>query len=134
MTIHLPDDLQRYVHEQVQAGRFPSEDDVIFDALQRHRQAQLTPPAVPVSIGPVLGSMPEGAGLLEDIVEQAMSHRREPAGQSAEATAQPGRKPIWERVNDLRDTIPAEEWDKLPVDGARQLKHYLYGSPKRPAE
>jgi Arc/MetJ-type ribon-helix-helix transcriptional regulator len=39
MTIHLPEDLERYVHEQVQAGRFPSEDDVIHDALQRHRDS-----------------------------------------------------------------------------------------------
>jgi putative addiction module CopG family antidote len=118
MTIHLPEDLERYVHEQVQAGRFPSEDDVIHDALQRHRQAQVTPPAVSVSIGPIH----EGAGLVDEVVEQAM------------ATAKPVRKPIWERAAELRKTIPAEEWDKLPADGARQLKHYLYGSPKRPAE
>jgi Arc/MetJ-type ribon-helix-helix transcriptional regulator len=40
MTIHLPEDLQRYVHDQVLAGHFRSEDDVILDALARHRQAQ----------------------------------------------------------------------------------------------
>jgi Arc/MetJ-type ribon-helix-helix transcriptional regulator len=40
MTIHLPEDLQRDVHDQVVAGRFRSEDDVILDALARHRQAQ----------------------------------------------------------------------------------------------
>ncbi len=40
MTIRLPEYLERYVHDQVQAGLFPSEDDVIRDALERHRKAQ----------------------------------------------------------------------------------------------
>src|SRR5271157_1082257 len=40
MTIHLPDHLQRYVHDQVLAGRFRSEDEVILDALERHRQSE----------------------------------------------------------------------------------------------
>jgi len=44
MTIHLPEHWERYVHDQVQAGRYPTEDDVICDALERHRQAE-PPPA-----------------------------------------------------------------------------------------
>ena len=48
MTIHLPEHLERYVHDQVQAGRYPTEDDVIRDALERHRQAE-HPPAKPTS-------------------------------------------------------------------------------------
>jgi len=40
-------------------------------------------------------------------------------------------KPIWEVAAELRKTIPEEEWLKLPVDGAEQLDHYIYGSPKR---
>ena len=43
MTIHLPEHLERYVLDQVMAGRFRSEDDVILDALERHRQAQPLP-------------------------------------------------------------------------------------------
>ena len=27
--------------------------------------------------------------------------------------------------------IPAEEWDKLPTDGAENHDHYLYGAPKK---
>jgi putative addiction module CopG family antidote len=46
MTIQLPEHLERYVHDQVLAGRFRSADDVILDALERHRQAQ-QPPADP---------------------------------------------------------------------------------------
>ena len=43
MTIHLPEHLERYVHDQVQAGRYLTEDEVILDALERHRQAQQPP-------------------------------------------------------------------------------------------
>lgn len=50
MTIHLPDHLERYVHDQVLAGRFRSEDEVILDAPERHRQAQ-QPPAAPTEAG-----------------------------------------------------------------------------------
>ncbi len=46
MTIHLPEHLQRYVHDQVLAGHFRSEGDVVVDALERHRQAHW-PPADP---------------------------------------------------------------------------------------
>ena len=30
----------------------------------------------------------------------------------------------------LRKSVPEEEWEKLPADGAMNLKHYLYGRPK----
>ena len=43
MTIHLPEHLERYVHDQVQAGRYSTENEVISAALERHRQAEQTP-------------------------------------------------------------------------------------------
>jgi hypothetical protein len=60
----------------------------------------------------------------------AMKVREQPAA-SHEATALTY-KPIWEVAAEIRKSIPAEEWAKLPTDGARQLDHYIYGSPKRP--
>jgi Arc/MetJ-type ribon-helix-helix transcriptional regulator len=39
MTIYLPEDLERFVHDAVRAGRYAREDDVIRDALIRLRQA-----------------------------------------------------------------------------------------------
>jgi len=48
MTIQLPEHLKRYVHAQVLAGRFRTEDDVILDALERHRQAQQPPAAAAI--------------------------------------------------------------------------------------
>lgn len=61
--------------------------------------------------------------------EYAQSHRQQPS--ASEAKPGPARKLIWEVAAELRESIPAEEWDKLPTDGARQLDHYIYGSPKR---
>ena len=43
MTIHLPPDLERFVHDQVIAGRYRSEDDVIRDALEQLRRHAPTP-------------------------------------------------------------------------------------------
>jgi Arc/MetJ-type ribon-helix-helix transcriptional regulator len=76
MTIQLPEHLERYVHDQVVAGRFRNEDDVIRDALERHRQAQ-QPPAAPGMPDPVLGCMREDAELMDEIVADAYGHRRE---------------------------------------------------------
>ena len=44
----------------------------------------------------------------------------------------PDSKPIWEVFEEITASIPEEEWAKLPVDGAEQHDHYLYGVPKRP--
>ena len=41
------------------------------------------------------------------------------------------RKPIWEVAEELRKSVPAEEWEKLPVNGAAEHDHYIYGTPKR---
>ncbi len=76
MTIHLPEHLQRYVHDQVRAGRFRTEDDVIRDALERHRQAQ-QPSAAPAMPDPVLGCMRDDSELMDEIVADAYRRRRE---------------------------------------------------------
>ena len=47
-------------------------------------------------------------------------------------TVEPARPPIWERIAALTADAPPEELDKPPVDGAAQIDHYLYGTPKRP--
>ena len=38
MTIHLSKDLERFIHNAVQASHYASEDDVVNDALARLRQ------------------------------------------------------------------------------------------------
>lgn len=50
----------------------------------------------------------------------------------AAPTLQPSTaRPIWEIFEQLSQQVPAEEWSKLPSDGAEQHDHYLYGAPKR---
>jgi putative addiction module CopG family antidote len=39
MTIHLPEELARFIHDAVRSGRYAREDDVIRDAVSRLRQA-----------------------------------------------------------------------------------------------
>lgn len=39
---------------------------------------------------------------------------------------------IWEVAAQLTQDIPTTVLDSLPVDGAAQHDHYLYGTPKRP--
>ena len=40
MTFQLPNDLERYVHSQVQCGRFASPDEAIAEAVRRLRQKE----------------------------------------------------------------------------------------------
>lgn len=37
---------------------------------------------------------------------------------------------LWEKLVEIGKQIPAEERANFPKDGARNLDHYLYGSPK----
>ena len=37
MTIDLPADLERFIHDEVQAGRYPSEQEVVLAALEQLR-------------------------------------------------------------------------------------------------
>ena len=38
---------------------------------------------------------------------------------------------ILDLVDRLRKSVPEEVWERLPADGAMNLKHYLYGQPKK---
>jgi putative addiction module CopG family antidote len=73
MTIRLPEHLERFVHEQVHAGRYSSENEVINDALEQLRQhAEPT-----TSPGGLIGALRDDAELLDQAVEHAMKVREE---------------------------------------------------------
>jgi len=38
--------------------------------------------------------------------------------------------PIWETIVNIGQAVPKEEWARIPTDLARNVDHYLYGSPK----
>jgi putative addiction module CopG family antidote len=71
MTIHLPAELERFVQDQVRAGRYPSEDAVIRDALERLRGHSPAPTAGTGSIG----AMRDDADLLEQVTRDIMESR-----------------------------------------------------------
>ncbi len=72
MTIHLPAELERFVHDQVRAGVYPSEDDVVRVALEQMRRHSPTPATAAGSIG----AMRDDAELLDQITRDAMESRR----------------------------------------------------------
>lgn len=41
---------------------------------------------------------------------------------------------LHEMFRRIRESVPDSEWEKLPKDGARNKKHYLYGHPKEDEE
>ena len=74
MTIHLPEHLERFVNDQVQAGRYSTEEEVISDALEQLRQ-HVQPAA---NSQGSLGAMRDAADELDEVVEHAMQLRRRP--------------------------------------------------------
>ncbi|MGO9598737.1 MAG: hypothetical protein ACLP7Q_12180 [Isosphaeraceae bacterium] len=102
MTIHLPENLERPILAAVHSGRYASLDDAMADAASLLVQR--------------LGQ--------EQLQSQSLS-----TSQPEEPRTQ---KSIWERILERSQTVPDEEWNKLPVDGAEQHDHYIYGTPKRP--
>lgn len=62
----------------------------------------------------------------QKLLEYAEALDQPPASENSEK-----RETIWEKVKDIIEEIPIEEWEKLPADGSINVDHYLYGSPKR---
>ncbi len=75
-------------------------------------------------------AMAEAASLLVQQLKQEQAQAKQPATPEQAPLAH---KPIWERILERSAAISDEEWDKLPVDGAEQHDHYIYGTPKRPS-
>ena len=75
--------------------------------------------------------------MIDEALRLLKEHDQAPVGSTPKADTAAGatatQKPIWEIAADLRASIPEEEWAKLPVDGAEQHDHYIYGTAKRPA-
>ncbi|MGZ8842317.1 MAG: hypothetical protein ACXW18_01565 [Pyrinomonadaceae bacterium] len=67
---------------------------------------------------------PEKQQQVLSLVEEMLSEK---SGEQARVSV----RPLWEIAEEISSQVPLEEWQKLPVDGAEQHDHYLYGSPKR---
>jgi Arc/MetJ-type ribon-helix-helix transcriptional regulator len=96
MNVPLSEHWQRFVREEVQSGRFPSEEAVLEEALA--------------------------------LLEEREHQQSPPKPQNKTST-----KPIGEIIDELMSDVPDDVLDRLPVDGAAQHDHYIYGTPRRPA-
>jgi hypothetical protein len=47
-------------------------------------------------------------------------------------TSQPKRLRSLVKIDEIVQSVPLEEWEELPVDGAANVDHYLYGNDKQP--
>jgi Arc/MetJ-type ribon-helix-helix transcriptional regulator len=103
MTIHLPPHIESSIQAAVHSGHFASVDD----------------------------AMTQAASLLLQWLKQNQTQAKQTVPNPSEAAS--AHKPIWEEIEELTSNIPDEEFLKLPVDGAEQLDHYIYGLPKRPS-
>src|SRR5574341_1122972 len=81
------------------------------------------------------------AEALEGLQDQVQARPRAPAPARhsdpttppADHEAPPRRKHLGEIAADLLHDVPDADFAQLPVDGAEQHDHYIYGTPKRPA-
>ena len=83
MTIHLPPDIESSIQAAVHHGHFASVDAAMTEAasllLQRlkHSTQAITATNHDIKPDPLLGSMPDAAEELDEIVADAMKRRRE---------------------------------------------------------
>ncbi len=77
MEIQLPEDLERFVRDEVLAGHYASEEEIVRLALKQLQQARKPLPMDQATPDPWLGSMREDAEMLDEIVEEAMKIREE---------------------------------------------------------
>jgi len=75
MTIHLPEDLEPSILAQVHRGQFSSADELVAHAVRSFLR-QPNAPHTDSGLGSI-GAMRDAADELDEIVADAMKHRRE---------------------------------------------------------
>jgi Arc/MetJ-type ribon-helix-helix transcriptional regulator len=75
MTIHLPEDLESSIRSAVQSGHFTSADELVAQAVRSFLRQQKAPQSEP-GLGSI-GAMRDANDELDEIVADAMKHRRE---------------------------------------------------------
>jgi Arc/MetJ-type ribon-helix-helix transcriptional regulator len=75
-------------------------------------------------------AMAEAASLLLERLKQEQVE----GNQSVASQASPAHKSIWEVFQEISASVPKEVWESLPTDLSERHDHFVYGTPKRPAE
>ena len=73
------------------------------------------------------------AALLDKALDDLQANLRARHAKGAQVNDQKKEtpKPIWQQFAEAFDDIPDEELETLPIDGAANVDHYVYGLPKR---
>jgi len=95
----------------------PEQEAVITEALYRHKDVR-------IRIEGKAEFDPDGR------IRKIIALDRVSPAPSLDEEYDPRARPIWEVIEELGKSVPEEEWDKIPRDAARNLDHYLYGTPK----
>ena len=87
---------------------------------------------------PIPALLAEALAGLQDQVQvrpraPATARNGDPTTPPTDHAAPPRHKHLWEIAADLLQDVPDDDFAQLPVDGAEQHDHYIYGTPKRPA-
>jgi putative addiction module CopG family antidote len=77
------------------------------------------------------GRFPSEAAVVEEAL--GLLKQRESEQSRQKTTNGSPARPIGEIIDELMSDLPDEVLDRLPVDGAVQHDHYIYGTPKRPS-
>jgi Arc/MetJ-type ribon-helix-helix transcriptional regulator len=77
------------------------------------------------------GTYPSETAVLTEAVKQLKDRAPVSPTNGQEQTPAIEHKPIWEVIEEIMRDVPDEELACLPVDGAEQVDHYIYGTPKR---
>jgi hypothetical protein len=69
------------------------------------------------------------------VLEQALAllEQQVHGGPGRHTADESSTRPIGEIIDELMADVPGEVLDRLPIDGAAQHDHYVYGLPKRPS-
>jgi len=79
--------------------------------------------------------LPEGCELeIAFTVRESGSGGMSVAAPVPASTSSRGLGAVWEIAERLHRKYPADIWDDVPTDFARNKKHYLYGHPKEEDE
>src|SRR5215510_13563280 len=72
------------------------------------------------------------AEALAGLQDQVQARNGDPATPPTDHEAPPRHKHLGDIAADLLHDVPDDDFAQLPVDGAEQHDHYIYGTPKRP--
>jgi hypothetical protein len=102
---------------RVRATFSPTQETLVTEALREHASRRLHLRG--------RGEFHRGGKLKRIVSVKQLRVRPAPEKRPRKET-----KPFWKWVVELGESIPKEEWDKVPTDLAKNLDHYLYGAPK----